>query len=282
MKIGIVGNGFVGQATALFQCNDVEVLMYDVVPEKCFPKDVTLEKLAKECELVFVCVPTPMISKNNPRCDTTICTQVVNDLRTYNQNVSIVIRSTTPVGYCKSMNVHHFPEFLTEKNWETDFRHCENWIVGLHQENAKFKSQIRNLIHLAHSNNCILHNNVHFTTSNGSELVKYSRNCFLAVKVSFFNEIEEFSRKNNINYNEIRELITLDDRIGPSHTKVPNNGQRGWGGVCFPKDTLNLVKQYEDFGIKSFVIQAAYKRNVTVDRPNKEWEKAIGRSISHV
>ena len=111
-------------------------------------------------------------------------------------------------------------------------------------------------------------------------MIKLFRNNFLAIKVSFCNEIAEFCNLKNINYENVRLLATLDNRIGDSHTKVPgHDGKRGFGGTCFPKDTNNLRHQMNKVGMKSFIIEGAIERNINVDRVEKDWLENKGRAV---
>ena len=118
MKIGIIGNGFVGNATKQLECEDIEILAYDINPELCYPKNITLLNLL-DCEAIFVSVPTPM--KKNGKCHLDIVLNVVEQLNNINYEGFIVIRSTVPVGTCDSLSVYFMPEFLTEKNYINDF-----------------------------------------------------------------------------------------------------------------------------------------------------------------
>lgn len=111
-------------------------------------------------------------------------------------------------------------------------------------------------------------------------MVKLFRNNFLSVKVSFCNEIEEFCRHKNINYENVRSLSVLDNRIGESHTMVPgHDGRRGFGGTCFPKNTNNLYFEMNRIGMKSYLIKSTIERNEVVDRFEKDWLSDKGRTI---
>ena len=143
--LGIIGNGFVGQATALFKCKTVNVLMYDIVPEKCSPIGLTLDQLVQQSDFVMICVPTPMTQ--NGKCATGIvesCIKQIRNCKYYMQDKPhIIVRSTVPVGFCKKNRVHHFPEFLTEANWKKDFKRCEKWIIGSFDDNKNFSCNSR-------------------------------------------------------------------------------------------------------------------------------------------
>jgi UDPglucose 6-dehydrogenase len=107
-----------------------------------------------------------------------------------------------------------------------------------------------------------------------AELTKYTRNCFLALKVSFFNEIHNICSLLNINYDNFIKGVVCDDRIGASHTQVPgHDGKFGYGGTCFPKDTnaLNSFAKNE-LNMESFILSAAIERNETIDRPDQDWK----------
>ena len=284
MKIGIVGAGFVGNATSLFECEsppvtDVEVITYDKDDSKCSPVGTTIKDLA-DCDLVFVCVPTPMNS--NGSCHTDIVENCIFDLKTAGvSNENIIVRSTVPVGFCSSMAVNFMPEFLTESNWKSDFKNNNAWVLGLHDiENELVKSKFTNLIVLAKKHGKIKHGDKYFCTSDEAELVKLARNSFLACKVSFFNEIQEFASKKNCDYNTVSFLVGIDKRIGSSHTQVPGpDGKKGFGGTCFPKDISSLERQMSDSQMESYILEAAKARNLQIDRPEQDWKDDLGRAV---
>ena len=204
LKIGIVGNGYVGKATRLLACDDVECLVYDKEPKKCEPEGTSIKDL-KGSDFIFVCVPTPM--KPNGSCDLSIVKAAVKDLtRIGIRKNKIVVRSTVPVGTCEKLKVNFMPEFLTERNWESDFRNNNLWVFGCDNlsqvtqqgEVLDFPSTVckfRELLKFAQDNGTIKYDAVTFVSTKNAELVKYARNSFLAVKVSFFNEVQEFLRK---------------------------------------------------------------------------------------
>jgi nucleotide sugar dehydrogenase len=286
MNIGIIGNGFVGKATALLGCRDDGgtyrsednvIMIYDKDPEKRVPSEIELHDL-KECDVVFVCVPTPM--NEDGSCHTGIVEEVIENLRS-NDVENIVIRSTVPVGFCRELGVNFMPEFLTEANWREDFKSCKNWVFGLDDpDNKDLKLKLRQVFLTAKHNGKIDYANFMFCPSEVAELSKYARNCFLATKVSFFNEIEEFCRVKDISYEQVRELVGMDDRIGASHTSVPGpDGKRGFGGTCFPKDIGSLFNQMASAGMESYVVEAASARNVQVDRKGQDWKNDKGRAV---
>ena len=279
MKIGIVGNGYVGKAMALFGCDNIKTLIYDKESNKSKPFNTQLCHF-KDCDFVFICVPTPMDPDGT--CNTSIVERVCADVKEHVSSENIVLRSTVPVGTSKYLGVNYMPEFLTEANWEKDVRGCTDWVVGLlDPDKCALQRKFFDLFHLAYTADRIAWPYPVCVSTEEAELVKNTRNAFLAVKVAFFNEIEEFCRSEGLNYERVRECVTLDSRIGPSHTKVPGpDGKRGFGGTCFPKDIQSLLRQLQDAEIESYMIEAAVARNNQVDRPEKDWESKKGRAIT--
>jgi UDPglucose 6-dehydrogenase len=279
MKIGIIGNGYVGGATALLKNRSVEVLVYDIDSEKCQPRGITMESMT-ECSFVFVCVPTPMDKEG--KCSLHFVEGVVKDLTDQGyDSCRIVIKSTVPVGTSRRLGTMFMPEFLTECNWRHDFLSQKNWILGTNKRDDKARDELYAIFDSAWHDGVLVHRpHMTFSTTEEAELTKYVRNTFLATKVSFFNEIEEFCRVSNISYRKVRELTLYDDRIGDSHTSVPGpDGKRGYGGTCFPKDISSLLHQILDKGLVSYVINAARNRNIDTDRQEKDWENDKGRAI---
>jgi len=273
MNIGIIGNGFVGKATKLLKCLDINVKVYDIKKELCEPLGTSLDDI-NNCDLVFICVPTPMNKDGSSHLD--ILKSVVNKLN----NKYIVIRSTVPPGTSDKLNCYFMPEFLTEKNFKYDFQHNLNWIFGTKDNNIEFKNRIKKLIHTAYINKRIFYNKIHFVPNKEAEMIKLFKNSFLATKVSFCNEINEFCKLQSINYEDVRRLATLDPRIGSSHSFVPgHDGKYGYGGTCFPKDVHGLNYEIRKINMKSYVIDSVIKRNEQVDRKEKDWNSNKGRSV---
>ena len=280
MKIGIIGNGFVGKATQLIKCSMIDTMyIYDIVPEKCDPFGLTIDKFA-ECELIFIALPTPMLT--NGSCYTENICQCINNLKKIIQPelTSIILRSTVPPGTTENLDVYFMPEFLTERNWASDFINCKNWIFGCDLSDINFINKITKLFNHAHAEGVLKYNNLHFTTRKEAELIKYVRNSFLALKVSFFNEIAQFANIRGINFEEVRKLSTLDDRIGSSHSNVPGpDGLNGFGGTCLPKDAHCILSEMINSGMESYIIKAIIDRNELVDRPQKDWLCDNGRVV---
>lgn len=279
MKIGIIGNGYVGGATALLKNRSVETLVYDIDASKCSPRGITMGDVVS-CSFVFVCVPTPMDKEG--KCSLHLVDGVVEDLikRGFDSH-RIVIKSTVPVGTSRRLGTMFMPEFLTEQNWQHDFLSQKTWILGTNERDDKIRDEIYSIFDAAWHDGVLIHRpHMTFSTTEEAELTKYVRNTFLATKVSFFNEIEEFCRVHNVSYRKVRELTLYDDRIGDSHTSVPGpDGKRGFGGTCFPKDVSSLLHQILAKGMMSYIILAARNRNVDVDRQEKDWESNKGRAV---
>lgn len=283
--LGVVGNGFVGQATALFECENIKVLMYDIVPEKCMPVGLTLYELVEQSDFITICVPTPM--KSNGECETGIVESCIKQIRECKHYISrtphIIVRSTVPVGFCKQNRVHHFPEFLTEANWKNDFKRCEHWVIGSHNDNKQFNFEFVTMICDAHKCEVIDCSNASVVDTDTSEFIKYGRNCFLAAKLSICNEYYQFCDKKGINYSTAMRLIGQDGRIGVRYTNVPGpDGKTGWSGTCFPKDTLSFVHQLKQSGADSYMIEAAVNRNTNVDRPSQDWKKESNKGRTFI
>jgi len=280
MIIGIIGNGFVGKATYQLACTDITILAYDINPDLCNPVNLKLEDM-NQCEIIFISVPTPMNTDGS--CYLQIVKSVIENLKSISYPGFIVLRSTVPVGTCDDLSCYFMPEFLTEKNFINDFINNQNWIFGLigldtDQDNA-FKEKITDLFNLAYTNDRIKYLNLNFVTNSEAEMIKMFKNCFLATKVSFCNEIYQFCQIKNINYDNVRLLAAEDSRILQSHTNVPgHDGKKGFGGTCFPKDTSSLKYQMELYGMTPYVLNAIIERNEKIDRPEKDWLADKGRA----
>lgn len=258
--------------------------MYDIDPEKCEPKGLQLNELVEKSNFVCICVPTPM--KSTGECDTSIVESCVNSIReceSYDETkVHIVVRSTVPVGFCKRLQVNHMPEFLTEANWEKDFKSCEHWVIGSYNNNDSFSYPFVTMICCAQECGVIDNTEASVVDTDTSEFVKLGRNCFLAAKLSICNEYYNFCQNKDIDYLNAMRLIGADKRIGNRYTSVPGpDGKTGWSGTCFPKDTLSFVHQLRESNTPSYMIEAAVKRNSTIDRPDQDWknEKNKGRTF---
>jgi len=359
MKIGIVGNGFVGRATQIFAKNffakdnaerfevlpdtvttpakpksirtysaipssddssasgggggggggwtppffkrllfkPIEVYIYDIRPEACQPPGMTLEQLDRECDLVFFCLPTPL------NHDGSCYTKILEDMIARCSNPFKIIRSTIPVGFAAKYGCYFMPEFLTEANWESDFRKTREWVIGIPNTSAApaaaatdtatdtlnhtviqlqhedFKARITKLIKRSYKNSAIESPNVVFCDTNEAEMLKLMKNCFLSAKVGLMNEFYDFCAATHTDYNTVTGLAKKDTRMGTSHFQIPGpDGRRGFGGTCFPKDTHSLYCQMNTHGVRPHIYPAILARNDTIDRKEREWAKDIWRT----
>jgi len=235
-KIGIIGFGVVGKAVAHGFVSCHEVRIYDKYKDKYD----TLEDTVNFSDYIFVTVPTPTSSEGEQ--DLSYLDNAIGNItRVANSRKVIVIKSTVLPGttqkYASRYSEHDFvvnPEFLTEANSVKDFEESYRVILGGGggvNEVAEIYEERFPGIKVFKTNLC------------GAELFKYISNCFLAVKVSFLNEIYALAQENGIAYNEIRDMFLSDKRIGQSHVNVPGpDGQFGYGGSCFPKDIKAFIK----------------------------------------
>ena len=279
MKIGIIGNGFVGKATYLLSCEKINIITYDINPELCNPNGLQLKDMI-DCEIIFISVPTPM--NKDGSCYLNIVESVINELRGINYLNFIVLRSTVPVGTSDNLDVYFMPEFLTEKNYEEDFINNNEWIFGLKGKDSDlgFKVKVKELFKLAYQNGKIKYNNLNFVLNSEAEMIKMFRNCFLATKVGFCNEIYQFCQFKNIDYENVRKHACKDNRILDSHSHVPgHDGKLGYGGTCFPKDINSMIYQISSVRSNNTILNAVKKRNEEIDRTEKDWKNNLGRTV---
>jgi len=283
-EIGVVGGGFVGQATALLACKGVKVHMFDRDPSKC-SEGVTQITDLSGCSLVFVAVPTP--SHLDSSVYTGVVESVVSDIRRHlGADKAIVIRSTVPPGTSDKLGCFFMPEFLTEKNWRDDFKSCTDWVFGVPcgataDERRSFHATIQAVFGASCDAGCIESRSIQMVDAKCAEATKYFRNSFLALKVGYANEMEKYCRAAGIDYDTTALLTGLDPRIGHSHLSVPGpDGKGGYGGTCFPKDTNGLCTEMERLGVEPVLLRALIDRNERLDRPGQDWKSDVGRTIA--
>lgn len=283
--IGIIGQGFVGTAIREKFRNYFEVLAYD--KKWSFAKKFSnqgayrtayngnIKDLCKFTDVIFVCVPTPMYKDGE--CDISIVKLVLQEIYDYNFTGDVIIKSTIPPGTTKKFNkmfkklkISFSPEFLTEANANDDFDKQNRIIIGSDNKTENIVEMFKKVFPKA---------KIITIPSKEGEMVKYTTNCFLATKVSFFNDIYSFCNNKEIDYNTVIKSVLLDTRIGKSHTMVPGpDGDFGYGGHCFPKDMNALL--YESKGNTPMpTIEGAEKTNKFV-RSHKDWEKMENRAVS--
>lgn len=254
MQIGIIGNGFVGNAIYQNFKDKVITKVYDVRDDK----RLNTEKEVLECDIVFVCLPTPM--KENGDCDLSFVQNFFKQVD-FNSRTLFVIKSTVPIGTTESLcikrpdlKIVHNPEFLTAVNAVEDFLNTDRNIIGGKQEWAM---QLKDFF--------IQHfpkTPIQLVSSNESETIKYFCNSFLASKVAFFNNLYEICDQLGMNFDSVKAGVCSDKRIGTSHTKVPGpDGLMGFGGYCFPKDINALIKTLRQHSIDDRLFSTVWEYN---------------------
>lgn len=269
-KVGIIGNGFVGESQAFAFSPIAEVRIYDINPLKTTH---TLDEV-HQCDFIFVCVPTPMKSTGE---------QDISYVETvFEQSKSgpiYIIKSTILPGTTKllqskypEINIIFNPEFLTERTAKLDMLTQARIILGGDNELTK-------RVQLLYSSRFM---NRHFilTDSTTAELIKYMNNSFFATKVSIMNEFYRLSQVIGANWSDALYGFAADGRIGDSHLHVPGpDGRLGYGGTCFPKDVNAIVSLAKKLNVPLNTIEAGWKTNLEV-RPEQDWKEMKGRAVS--
>lgn len=295
MKIGIVGTGYVGLVSGVcladfghnIICMDVdnnkidklingEIPIYepgldDLVERNVYYKRLefttSIEKTVQECEVIFIAVGTP--PKEDGSADLQYVLQVAENIGKYINGYKVVIdKSTVPVGTGKlvyetiknkinergenfEFDVVSNPEFLREGKAIYDFTHPDRVVIGA--ENEKAMEIMKNVYRVLHINQTPFV----FTNIETAEMIKYASNAFLAVKISFINEMALLAEKVGANIQDIASAMGKDGRISP---KFLHAGP-GYGGSCFPKDTKAIVDIAKKYGEEFYVIDSAIKAN---------------------
>jgi UDPglucose 6-dehydrogenase len=270
MKIGIIGNGFVGNAVYQNVKEKFNTLVYDKDESRSL--NALLDTVS--CDLVFVCLPTPMKQAEGGECNLSIIENFFKELPT-ELNGIFIIKSTVPIGTAKrlqdirkDLRIVHNPEFLTAINAVEDFKKSERNVIGGETRDTIVVAEFLETL-LPKAKNLL-------TTSDESEAIKYFSNTFLAVKVAYFNIVFDLATKLNLNYDAIIRGISSDSRIGSSHTKVPGpDGDRGFGGTCFPKDINALMRTLEANGVNSKILQEVWEYNKEI---RKDWDWVNNKS----
>ena len=288
MIIGIVGQGYVGTAIKSGFEKHYEIETYDKYDES--KSTCNLFDLVAECDVIFVCVPTPM--NKDGSCHTNIVDDVVEEIdkwveRHYRdafydpqekRKPIVVIKSTVPPGTTdrlhkkyKNLDVIFNPEFLTEANFLEDFKNQNRIILGGTRKGTNILRQVYSKV--------FPHATIVKTGSKTAEMVKYFINSFLGTKVSFANEMKIICDKIGIDYDKVVEYATYDERLGKSHWAVPgSDGDLGFGGHCLPKDLSAIISLSGKLGGHTVVLEAVRNLNLWI-RKHKDWEEMKGRAV---
>lgn len=226
-KIGIIGLGMVGGALDRY---------FSKKPYQIFRKDVDSDEGVNNADVIFISVPTPYDQdRNGYNLDA-----IYENLKEIEDSKIVVIKSTVTPGTTEQIQkdfpqlfVLFNPEFLTEHTADNDFEKPDRQIVGYTNKSQEYAQEILDILPQAPFSKLM--------SASEAEMVKIASNAFMSMKVIYYNQIYDICEQHGLSYDDVKEGVTADWRIGRSHSDVFHGGSRGFGGKCLPKDLNALI-----------------------------------------